>query len=276
MITISVLLENTTNLASTKAKHGLSIAIDANESHILLDVGPNALFARNAEKMQYDLKKIDTLVLSHAHVDHTGGLATFAQINPTADILLFDNPDSKYYVKVLGFLPFSVSMKAPKAVAKRITTLQENHSINAHAHFIRNTCTAYGKPQLNANLYTKGKEGFVPDDFSHEGILVIEDEGELVLFNSCSHTGVCNSIESVKQQCKDQKIRAYVGGFHFHDPLGNANESKENLDTFVRYFQESGIRLYTGHCTGIENIGYLQSKLKDQVQRISTGERLCI
>lgn len=276
MITISVLLENTTNLASIQAKHGLSIAIDANENHILLDVGPNALFARNAGEMQYDLKKIDAVVLSHSHVDHTGGLATFAQINPTAEILLFDNPDSKYYVKVLGFLPFSVSMKAPKAVTKRITTLQENHSINAHASFIQNTCTAYAKPQLNVNLYKKEKDGYVPDDFSHEGILVIEDEGELVVFNSCSHNGVCNSIESVRQQYKNQKIRAYIGGFHFHDPLRNANESKENLDTCIRYIQESGIKLYTGHCTGIENIRYLQSKLGDQVQRISTGERLRI
>ncbi|AEV30153.1 metal-dependent hydrolase, beta-lactamase superfamily II [Sphaerochaeta pleomorpha str. Grapes] len=276
MITISVLLENTTKLVSTKAKHGLSIAIDAKDSHILLDVGPNALFAKNALQMQYDLRKIDTLVLSHSHVDHTGGLSTFAQINPTADIFLFDNPDSRYYVKVLGFLPFNVSLKAPRAVAKRITTLHDNHSIHANACFIKNTCTAYSKPQLNVNLYKKEKDGLVSDNFSHEGILVIEDEGELVLFNSCSHTGVCNSIESVRQQYKNQKIRAYVGGFHFHDPLRNANESKENLDAFVRYIQESGINLYTGHCTGIENIRYLQSKLGDQIQRIATGESLCI
>jgi 7,8-dihydropterin-6-yl-methyl-4-(beta-D-ribofuranosyl)aminobenzene 5'-phosphate synthase len=276
MITISVLLENTTKLVSTKAKHGLSIAIDAHDSHILLDVGPNALFAKNAIQMQYDLRKIETLVLSHSHVDHTGGLAAFAQINPAADIFLFDNPDSKYYVKVLGFIPFNVSLKAPRAVKNRITTLQDNHAINAHTYFIKNTCSAYDKPHLNANLYKKEKEGYVPDDFGHEGILVIEDKGELVLFNSCSHNGVCNSIESVRQQFKNQKIRAYVGGFHFHDPLRNANESKENLDAFVRYIRESDIKLYTGHCTGDENISYLQSKLGNQIQRISTGESLCI
>lgn len=271
MIRITVLLENSTIDEALRPKHGLSIAIDTGISHLLLDVGPNDAFIQNAATMNYDLAQIGDVVLSHAHVDHTGGLDSFSELNSNANILLFDDPRNRYYVKIFGLIPLDVSIKASDKTIRRIKPLQNNYQIDEASWFIKNTVTKFQKPKLNNTLYKKGDSRRIRDDFDHEGILVVEDKNELVVFNSCSHNGVCNSIESVKAVFPEKKIRAYVGGFHFHNPVGHGNESPEKMDQVCAYIKELGVRLYTGHCTGDNNIKYLQSRLGEMVQRISTG-----
>ena len=68
-----------------------------------------------------------------------------------------------------------------------------------------------GTEQVVYKVYTN-------DTFNHEGILLYEDSGEIVIFNSCSHNGVINSIESARTFFPNKKIRSYVGGFHFPYP----------------------------------------------------------
>ena len=64
------------------AEHGLSCLLSMSSGpeqyQVLLDTGmsPICLF-HNAEKLGIDLSAIDTLVLSHGHFDHFGGLHEF-------------------------------------------------------------------------------------------------------------------------------------------------------------------------------------------------------
>lgn len=67
--------------ATCCAHHGLSLLLTAhvgNSSHTLLfDAGPEgALFLRNAEILGADLSTVGTVILSHGHWDHAGGLVT--------------------------------------------------------------------------------------------------------------------------------------------------------------------------------------------------------
>lgn len=271
MIRITVLLENRTVDGALRPKHGLSIAIDTGFNHLLLDVGPDDTFIQNAETLNYDLAQVNTVILSHSHGDHTGGLDAFSELNSNASMLLFDDPRNRYYVKIFGLIPLDVSIKASDQTIRRIKQLQNNYQIDESSWFIKNTCAKSQKPKLNNTLYKKGDSGLIRDNFDHEGILVVEDKNELVVFNSCSHNGVCNSIESVRTVFPKKKIRAYVGGFHFRNPAGRGHENPEHIDQVCGYIKEWGVRVYTGHCTGDNNIRYLQSRLGEMVQRISTG-----
>lgn len=274
MIKIFVLLENTAISSAFKAIHGLSIGIDVGETHLLLDVGPNNYYAYNAQKMGFDIAQVSTLVLSHSHYDHVGGLSHFVKHNSSASILLHDSPFNSYYSKTkypsVSFLSIPIGLTCSKKVKSRISSFSHSYKISDNAWCIPVVCNAYSKPEMNKTLYKKEMGRLVPDDFAHESILVIEDDGELVVFNSCSHNGVINSIESVKEFFPDKKIRSYIGGFHYHS--SKSDESTEKMNEFCQYIQNSGITLYTGHCTGTQNISYLQSKLGKQIQSISTGQ----
>ena len=68
---------------------GLSIFIqDDNGKNIMLDVGGSDLFAENAKKLGIDISTADYAVLSHAHYDHSNGMACFFKENTKAKAVL--------------------------------------------------------------------------------------------------------------------------------------------------------------------------------------------
>ena len=113
------------------------------------------------------------------------------------------------------------------------------------------------------------------DNFAHEGIFVIDDSGELVIFNSCSHNGVVNAIESAREFFPNKRVRSYVGGMHF--PYSEKDEIPpddiRNLEEIVDYAKaHQNLRFYTGHCTGNKTIEFLQKALdKNKVIHLQTG-----
>ena len=64
----------------TKSDNDLIIAADAGY--------------RNAKALGVDLTTVDTVIISHGHYDHTGGLLAFVKLNPNAKIYIQDlNPE---------------------------------------------------------------------------------------------------------------------------------------------------------------------------------------
>ena len=50
-----------------------------------------------AEKLGIDLRQVDTVVISHGHYDHGGGILDFARINPDAIIYIRESAFGDYY-----------------------------------------------------------------------------------------------------------------------------------------------------------------------------------
>ena len=71
---ITTLVENCVYGRKLQAEHGLSLYIETQEHRLLFDTGASDLFIRNARLLHIDLQKVDYLILSHGHSDHTGGL----------------------------------------------------------------------------------------------------------------------------------------------------------------------------------------------------------
>lgn len=54
---------------------GLSSLVNYNGKIILFDAGSNAdIFKNNVKQLGIDLKKIDFVIISHAHLDHLNGI----------------------------------------------------------------------------------------------------------------------------------------------------------------------------------------------------------
>ena len=89
---IVTLIENTPGDPRCACEHGLSLYLETHDHRLLMDTGSTGAFADNAEALGIDLTRVDTVVLSHGHYDHAGGLLRFAALNPGAPIYLQAGP----------------------------------------------------------------------------------------------------------------------------------------------------------------------------------------
>jgi len=76
---ITTLCENTTDNIDVMAEFGWSVFIEYDGFKILFDTGLDISVCRNADALGIDLRRIDKIVLSHGHPDHTGGLRQVLQ-----------------------------------------------------------------------------------------------------------------------------------------------------------------------------------------------------
>lgn len=101
---ITSLVENISN-TDLRAKHGLALYIETKQHKILFDLGPDHTLFDNAKRRNIDLSEIDTVIISHGHMDHGGALAQFLNVNSTAKIYIQRSAFYPHYNKVLLNFP---------------------------------------------------------------------------------------------------------------------------------------------------------------------------
>ena len=63
--------------AGVLGEHGLALHVEADGQAFLFDTGQSGIAIGNAARLGVNLGAVETVVLSHGHYDHTGGLAVF-------------------------------------------------------------------------------------------------------------------------------------------------------------------------------------------------------
>jgi 7,8-dihydropterin-6-yl-methyl-4-(beta-D-ribofuranosyl)aminobenzene 5'-phosphate synthase len=91
------LIENTPGVPGCSYEHGLSFYIETKKHRLLADSGATDQFLHNAGVLGIDLSTVDTMILSHGHYDHAGGIRAFSGMNPDAKIYLRASAGGEYY-----------------------------------------------------------------------------------------------------------------------------------------------------------------------------------
>ena len=265
-ITATVLVDNV-GTETLGGEWGLSVYIQAGEKTILLDAGGSELFARNAEKLGLSIADVDYAVLSHAHYDHSLGMAEFFRLNRTAKFYVRESTAENCYGRRWIFRRY---IGLPKHIlsdyADRIETVSGDYRLTDDVYLIPHHTPGLDAIGRREQMARKVGWSLVPDDFSHEQSLVFDTSAGLVIFNSCSHGGAAAIIREVSAVLPGRPVCALVGGLHLF------NKTDEEIRAFAAAVRETGItRLCTGHCTKERALGILREELGGVAEGFRVG-----
>ena len=275
---ITVLIENRLHITDLRlaAEWGLSLHIAFNGRNILFDAGASGSFANNAGHLSVNVSYIDTVVLSHHHFDHGGGLRRFLELNSTAKVYLGRTPDGDCIGKKYGLINKYIGLDKTLIMDSpgRFEAVTENTEILHDVFIFHHILGSHPKPHGNKHLFLKRGGILVPDDFAHEIIMAIKEDGKLVVFTGCSHNGILNMVDTVASKFKGVPIKAVIGGFHLIGvpPLNFMAGTKSEVRGLARSILDYPIeKTYTGHCTGTPAFKVLKSVMGERLIDIRTG-----
>jgi 7,8-dihydropterin-6-yl-methyl-4-(beta-D-ribofuranosyl)aminobenzene 5'-phosphate synthase len=177
MITITVVFDNYPYQEGLETDWGFSAFITYQENNLLFDTGLNgSILLSNMNKLGIRPDKIQHLVLSHEHNDHTGG------------VLQLLSSGSSPSVYLLSSFPNSL-----KQQIRRFTDVIE----------------VVPKYPIFDRISTTGEISGYPN----EQALVIDTPDGLVVITGCSHPGVEIIVQNAKKQFREDVILV-LGGFH--------------------------------------------------------------
>ncbi len=277
---VHILIENTSN-SELIAEHGLSFFIEYNDKKILLDAGQTSAFMDNAKKMKVDIENANFCVLSHGHYDHSGGFAAYFKENADKRLYAMNTAIDDYYSGSGGDIH---KIGIPKDVypmyKENFVLIDRPTKVAEGIYLIPHSTKGLEEIGKRAKLYKKEKEEYIPDNFSHELSLVFDTDKGLVILNSCSHSGIINIMEEVKQYFGHDNIYAFFGGLHMKgkkDDVEICTFSETEIEEMACYLKNVGIKkIYTGHCTGIVGFELIMKYLAKEAEYISTGRTIIL
>jgi 7,8-dihydropterin-6-yl-methyl-4-(beta-D-ribofuranosyl)aminobenzene 5'-phosphate synthase len=275
---ITTLIENTQteDKQDIITEHGLSLHISFNQQTILFDTGASDSFFKNAEKLKVDLDTVHAAILSHHHYDHGGGFPRFFALNPNAKVYLKKPPDGDCYFKAFLFRKRFIGLNRDlfNAYSARFAFIEAFTEILPDVFIFTSIVSKYPKPKGNRYLYVKRDSHWSLDNFAHELIMAIKENGKLVIFTGCSHNGMLNMIDTVAKKFNGITIKTVIGGFHLIGlpKLNTMAESKSEIQNIARKILDYPVQsIYTGHCTGQKAYAVLKSVLGEKLQHLHTG-----
>jgi 7,8-dihydropterin-6-yl-methyl-4-(beta-D-ribofuranosyl)aminobenzene 5'-phosphate synthase len=213
---------------------GFSCLIDKT---VLFDTGekPEYLF-KNMENLDIDISKIETVIISHDHWDHIGGLWGLLK--------------RKDGINVYGCPNFSEEFK------KKVVALGGNLVL------------ADGLTEVRQSIFTTGEiSGTYKGSFIAEQALLIKRKEGITIITGCSHPGIVTIIKEIKNNFPKERISLVFGGFHLMD--------KDNREVELIVENLKGLeveKVGPTHCTGYEAQVIFEKAYKENFIKIAAGK----
>jgi 7,8-dihydropterin-6-yl-methyl-4-(beta-D-ribofuranosyl)aminobenzene 5'-phosphate synthase len=178
VMNIPVIHDNNIYKEGLETAWGFSALITGPEKTILFDTGGDgSILLGNMKKLTLEPNSIDTIVLSHIHGDHTGGLISFLKRHNKVTVYLPKSFPKKFKDNVLSFNSKIVEAEQPLKICE--------------------------------NVHSTGELGRL---IKEQSLIVRTDKG-LVVITGCAHPGIVKIVNTAKNLL-NVDILLVMGGFH--------------------------------------------------------------
>jgi 7,8-dihydropterin-6-yl-methyl-4-(beta-D-ribofuranosyl)aminobenzene 5'-phosphate synthase len=280
-IKITMLAENTAKGLGVIGEHGLAVWIEMSDHRVLFDTGQGMALPHNARKLGVDLSTADSIVLSHGHFDHVGGLEWMLNEAPEAELWMHPRASEA---------KFSAS-QVSNGRARRISIpfmekrgyMTEGRVVHSTVHpcevvpgvWVTGEVSRLNDYEDVGGPFFLDAEMAVPDPLlDDQSIFIPTDDGVIVVFG-CAHSGVVNTLDHIREHLERVqpdvpfKIRALIGGLHLLQ--ASENRMKKTLERLHDY--QPGLLVFC-HCTGEQAVCQIQREFPSVSQHGHAGMTL--
>lgn len=273
------LIENTEGSTGCAYAHGLSFYVETKKHKLLMDLGPSEETLKNAKKLGIDLTQVDTVILSHGHYDHSGGIMAFSKIDPEAVIYMQESAGGEYYAddgKSAGDERYRY-IGIDKDIMKlpQIRTVQGDYRIDDELELFAVKERTHKLPFTNNRLLVRENGGYVQDDFRHEHYLVISDEDRKILISGCAHNGILSILDAYKEKYGSYPS-AVISGFHLMKKVNYTDDELGEVADIGKELKEYPTMFYTCHCTGETAYEMMKLSMGEQIRYVHSGDEVVI
>jgi 7,8-dihydropterin-6-yl-methyl-4-(beta-D-ribofuranosyl)aminobenzene 5'-phosphate synthase len=272
------------------ACHGLSYLITGQRGDsrrtVLFDAGPEEYaFERNCARLGVDLGTVESIVLSHGHWDHGGGMLKALDLirarNGNRPVPYYAHPGmfrSRARKLPDGRMQPSKDVPDVETLARRgarvVNTRAPQTFLDA-MFFLSGEIprvTPFERGLAGHYQRTEGGSDWAPDPLLiDERFLAVHAAGKgILVFTACSHAGVINVLTHARSCFPGVPLYAVAGGFHLVGP------NEPIIPETVAAMKDFSLRVIAaGHCTGWRAITALVNAFGDSIVDPSVvGKRL--
>jgi 7,8-dihydropterin-6-yl-methyl-4-(beta-D-ribofuranosyl)aminobenzene 5'-phosphate synthase len=234
---------------------GYSALVEVDGHKILFDTGAHPdLVLKNARTLGIDLSKVETVVLSHNHDDHTGGLVTLrrslmklnskALSHVYAGAGIFDQRVNKQGKEANAMLAFRPQYEK---LGGRFTIIDHPVELLPGVWLTGPVPRPNNETNWNPGLRRRTANGLVDDIVPEDSSLVFATAQGLVILTGCGHAGIVNITQFATEKTGSSQVLALIGGVHLFA------KSDAVIGWTAQTLKPYGVKyLLAGHCTGIE------------------------
>ncbi|MBU7044147.1 MAG: MBL fold metallo-hydrolase [Theionarchaea archaeon] len=234
-LTIAVVYDNNVYDTSVISEWGFSCYISGGGHTLLFDTGGKGpLLRHNMETMGLKLTDVESVVISHHHGDHTGGLSALLRQKETLTLYIPQSFPSSFTNHVQGYGARVVSVSEPVSICDNIYSTGEMG---------RGTGTGTG---------------------IREQSLFMRTDGGAIVITGCAHPGIIQVVKQVRTLCTDP-ILLLMGGFHLsadHVELTTQATALKHLDV---------VHVGPCHCSGDAARDVFKTEFGDRYIEMGAG-----
>jgi 7,8-dihydropterin-6-yl-methyl-4-(beta-D-ribofuranosyl)aminobenzene 5'-phosphate synthase len=224
---------------------GFSALVEHDGMRILFDTGNNAaIFEHNVKALGVDLTKLDFVVISHRHADHTAGLRYVLSVNPKVTVYVPADGANGFGGAPIPGAFFRADDSLPTKMRYFGGTESEDLAFGKlyeTGNFVLVNQLTEVSPGIFLVRTVSQKTGSLE---LPELTLAIKKADGLLLVDGCSHAGIEAILGATS--AVDPRTEIVFGGLHLvTTPLAEIDALVENLRTKWKVQ-----RIAPGHCTG--------------------------